>query len=167
MNIRIRGFLPNANTCLRALEICGVAASCNTTWLYQKPTRTTGWTAVTFTFKVAGKINTTVPYIYDVGITASSDANPMPSRAPLPVVGANNPNGRMAGCPTHFVEFNSTDPNSSYPFTLMEFAPTRSGVPNLAVFAPTTRGQISIFKTPQTGGDPDTLSFTVQVNPGD
>ncbi len=97
---------------------------------------------------------------------------PPPTLAPVPVINSNNPNGRTAGSPTHFVEFNSLFPTSSQPFTLNEFA-TSAQVPNpndptnpinLAVYAPSTRGQIFNFTTPFNGGGPSTLSFTVYTN---
>jgi hypothetical protein len=118
-----------------------------------------GWTAMTISFTVAGKINTSGPYVYDVAISASTDANPLPQSAPVPVINSNNPNGRMAGCPTHFIEFNSANPDSQYPFTLYRFAPNPG---NLTLFAPTTRGQISQFE-PFKKGD-STLTFTVFTN---
>ncbi len=159
------------------------------------------FTTVTFSFKVAGKIKTTadtenpnVYFIYDVAIAASPDPNPSPSLAPVPIINANNPNGRMAGSPTHFVEFNSLNPNTAHPFTLYEFAsmsppappnspsaPTTKGrsrtqktntaaiadatpTLSLSAFAPSTRGQISIFTTPQSGGDPSTLTFSLTTD---
>lgn len=124
-----------------------------------------GWTAVTFSFSVAGQINTTEPYIYDVAIAASSDAHPLPQFAPLPVITGNNPNGRMAGCPTHFVEFNSLQPSAQYPFTLYRFASNpknRLNPTDLSQFAPTTRGVISEFEKLKKGGS--VLTFTLYTN---
>jgi hypothetical protein len=113
-----------------------------------------GWTAVTFSFTVTGEINTTAPYTYDVAITASTDPNPLPRLAPLPIINGNNPNGRMAGSPTHFVEFNSAQPTSQYPFTLNRFQPG-----SLAMFAQSERGEISQFEKFSKGDK--TLTFTL------
>ena len=139
---------------------------------------TSGFTAITFTFKVAGKINTTVDsdpstyYIYDIAVNATSDPNPSPSLAPTPVINSSSPNGRVGGSPTHFVEFNSLNPTSSNPFMLYRFAKS-SEVPNpndpsnpinLAVYSQSRRGQIINYTTPQNGGDPQTLSFTIYTN---
>jgi len=114
----------------------------------------TAWTAVTFSFTVAGEINSSGPYVYDVALTASPDANPLPRFAPLPVINGNNPNGRMAGSPTHFVEFNSANPKTQFPFTLYRFEPG-----SLAVFAPSTRGEIAQFDKFSKGYR--TLTFTL------
>lgn len=139
---------------------------------------TSGFTAITFTFRVAGKINTTADsdpstyYIYDVAINASSDPNPIPTYAPTPVVNASSPNGRVGGSPTHFIEFNSLNPTSSPPFTLYRFAKS-SEVPNpndptnpinLAVYSQSNRRPIINYTTPQNGGDPATLSFTIYTD---
>jgi len=156
-------------TILQTLLLSGIAAACG----ISTPPRTANFTAITFTFSVAGQIKTTDDGdhttfdTYDVAIAATADPSPSPSLAPVPVITANNPNGRMAGSPTHFVEFNSLNPGSVYPFTLYRFAPNpgnRSNPTNIAVFAPSTRGQISTFTTPQSGGDRSTLSFTVYSN---
>ncbi len=136
------------------------------------------FTSITFTFRVAGKINTTADsdpatyYVYDVALAASADPNPLVTLAPVPVINSNNPNGRVAGSPTHFIEFNSLNPTSQFPFALNRFA-LSSEAPNpndptnptnLAVFSPSTRGVITRFTTPSNGGDPATLSFTIYTN---
>jgi hypothetical protein len=156
---------------LRGAGLLGVAAACGSCAKF--PSNSAGnFTAITFTFQVAGTINTTAPYIYDVAIAASPLSPPNTTYAPLPVINSSNPNGRVSGSPTHFVEFNSLNPNSPLPFTLYRFA-LSTEIPNpndptnpinLAHWAPSTRGQIFNFSTPQTGGDPSTLSFTVYTN---
>jgi len=156
---------------LKALSLVGIAAVCGSCAKF--PANSNGnFTAVTFTFKVAGQINVTAPFIYDVAITTSNTFPPVTTYAPLPVINSSNPNGRVSGSPNFFVEFNSQNPNSSLPFTLNRFAlqserpnPNDPNNPvNLAFWAPSTRGQIFNFTTPQTGGDPSTLSFTVYTN---
>jgi hypothetical protein len=171
----MRNLSPNlvlhGRRCLKLAGLAGVALSCGSCAKF--PTGGAGnFTAITFSFTVAGQINTTAPYIYDVAIQASSVFPPISTYAPLPVINSSNPNGRVGGSPNFFVEFNSQNPNSPLPFTLNRFA-LQSEVPNpndptnpvnLAVWAPTTRGQIFNFTTPQTGGGPSTLSFTVYTN---
>jgi hypothetical protein len=167
LNIRFQKAFFHARTGLIALGLSGLAASCGGSATTSSIRPASAWTAVTFTFKVAGHINTTAPFYYDVALTASPDPNPLPQFAPLPVITDKNPNGRVAGCPTSFVEFNASDPYSALPFILYRFAPNpgnASNPVNLAVFAPSTRGQIDKFTTPQTGGSPDTLSFTLYTN---
>lgn len=156
---------------LKALGLASIAAVCGSCAKF--PANSNGnFTAITFTFKVAGQINVTAPFIYDVAITTSDVYPPVTTYAPLPVINSSNPNGRVSGSPNFLVEFNSQNPNVSLPFTLYRFA-LQSEVPNpsdpnnpvnLGVFAPATRGQIFNFTTPQTGGDPSTLSFTVYTN---
>jgi hypothetical protein len=134
------------------------------------------FTRITFRMKVAGKINTTLDddgttyYIYDVAIRATPELNPEDQLAPVPVVASNNPNGRMAGSPTHFVEFDSLNPNSAEPFILYRFA-LQSEVPNpsdptnpinLNSFARTTRGRIVNFQN--LSEDPSVLQFDIFVN---
>jgi hypothetical protein len=171
MRILSQNFVLYGRRGLRVLALGGVATVCGSCAIFPK-NGSAGFTAITFTFSVAGTINTTAPFIYDVAITASPLPNPLNQYAPLPVINSSNPNGRVAGSPTHFIEFNSANPNSPNPFALYRFA-LSSEVPNpndptnpinLAVFAPSTRGQIFNFTTPQTGGDPSTLSFTVYTN---
>jgi hypothetical protein len=156
---------------LKALSLVGIAAGCGSCAKF--PANTNGnFTAITFTFKVAGQINVTAPFIYDVAITASPLANPVTTYAPLPTINSSNPNGRVAGSPNFFIEFNSQNPSASLPFSLYRFAlSTEIKNPNdplnpvnLAAWAPSVRGQIFNFTTPQTGGDPSTLSFTVYTN---
>ncbi len=142
----------------------------------KSPLNPTGqFTKVTFRLKVAGKINTAADddpatsYIYVVAFRATNDLNPPSNEAPVPVINATNPNGRVGGSPTHFVEFNSQIPTSSLPFTLSKFAlgPTADDPTNpidLAHWADTTatRGAIVSFVTytPGTGE----LQFDLFVN---
>jgi len=171
MRILSQNLLLHGRRGLEALGLGGIAVLCGSCAKF--PTNGAGnFTAITFTFSVAGQINTTAPYIYDVAMTASPNANPLPQYAPLPVINSSNPNGRVAGSPTQFVEFNSANPLAANPFALNRFA-LQSEVPNpsdptnpvnLAVWAPSGRGQIFNYTTPQNGGDPSTLSFTVYTN---
>ena len=130
------------------------------------------FTAITVSFTVSGSINPA--YIYDVAFTTSSAVNPPVLYAPLPVINSSNPNGRMAGSPTEFVEFPSPAGYvSSQPFALYQFA-TSKQVPNpndptnpinLGVYSQSTLGQITNFTTPWSGGvDQSTLTFTVYTN---
>ena len=86
------------------------------------------FTKITFRMKVAGKINTSADddpstnYIYIVAFRAATDLNPPSNLAPVPVINSTNPNGRVGGSPTHFVEFNTLQPTSSTPFVLNKFA---------------------------------------------
>ena len=67
------------------------------------------FTAITFTFKVAGRIKTTdvgdpnTFDLYDVAIMATSNPNPPINLAPMPVLDSRNPNGRVGGSPTHLI----------------------------------------------------------------
>ncbi|MEZ0327544.1 MAG: hypothetical protein ACAH95_16720 [Fimbriimonas sp.] len=134
------------------------------------------FTRVTFRMRVGGKINTaldedgTIYYIYDVAIRATPELNPEDRFAPVPVVASNNPNGRMAGSPTHFVEFDSQNPNSAEPFILYRFA-TQAEVPNpsdptnpinLNSFSRATRGRIVNYQN--LSEDPSVLQFDIFVN---
>lgn len=135
-----------------------------------------GFTAITISFQVAGQINPN--YIYDVaiasyGTSSPNVSNPSATLAPVPVINTSNPNGRVAGSPTEFVEFPSpAGAQSANPFALYQFA-TAAQVPNpsdptnpinLAVYSPSAIAQISNFTTPWTGGDPSTLTFTIYTN---
>lgn len=116
------------------------------------PTNATGsFVRVIFDIQYAGEINPN--YIYDVAIRATPDINPEPQFAPLPVVSDNSANGRVAGSPTHFVEYSGVN---TEPFILYRFA-TQSEVPNasdptnpvnLQVYAQSTRGRIINFDQP-------------------
>jgi hypothetical protein len=133
------------------------------------------FTRVTFRLKVAGRINTNQDddfryYIYDVAIRATPEVNPEDQFAPVPVVASNNPNGRMAGSPTHFVEFDSLNPQSAEPFVLYRFA-TQQEVPNpsdptnpinLNSWTRSTRGRITNFQ--DLDSDPSVLQFDIFVN---
>lgn len=77
------------------------------------------FTRISFRVRVAGHINPN--YIYDVAIHADTDPDPEPQFAPVPVLNANNPNGRVAGSPTHFVEFDALN-SQVEPFVLYRFA---------------------------------------------
>ncbi len=172
MRILSQNFVLHGRRGLKAAGLCSLAWMCGSCAKFPSNRGAGNFTAITFTFSVAGQINTNAQYIYDVALTASPQANPLTQFAPLPVLNSSNPNGRVAGSPTHFIEFNSALPNSANPFTLNRFA-LASEVPNpsdptnpinLGVWSPTNRGQIFSFSTPQTGGDPNTLSFTVYTN---
>ena len=166
MRILSPNFVLLGRRSLRLAGLTGVAAACGSCAKF--PANSNGnFTAITFSFTVASQnINTTAPFIYDVVINTSNNFNnpnlppPNSTYAPLPVINSSNPNGRVAGSPNFLIEFNSLNPNSPLPFTLYRFA-LQSEVPNpsdpnnpvnLAVFNPATRGQISNFTTPQTGG---------------
>jgi hypothetical protein len=134
------------------------------------------FTRVTIRMRVAGNINTTFDetpasaYIYNIAIRATEDSNPPDNLAPVPVVNPNSPNGRMAGSPTHFVEFDSQNPNSAEPFVLYRFA-TRQEVPdpndpdnpiNLTFFTRSTRGRIVNYQN--LSDNPSELRFDIFVN---
>jgi hypothetical protein len=133
------------------------------------------FTRIIFRMELADNINTAFDdrpgtYIYNVAIRATDDVSPEPQRAPIPVVAANNPNGRMDGSPTHFVELNTQDPLSSEPYLLFRFA-TQQEIPNpnepdnpinLAVFSPSTRGRILNFIRPS--DSPRIVQFELFVN---
>lgn len=136
------------------------------------PNNNGNYTAITFTFTVKGIINTSAPYIYDVGICASTAINPPITYAPVPTLSSSNPNGRMAGSPTEFIEFNSANPFAGNPYTLNQFA-LSSQVPNpkdptnpvnIGVFAPSQIGVVSQYTNPLISGYPDQISFTVYTN---
>lgn len=82
-----------------------------------------GFTRIIFRFEVAGRLNTqfdddVTNNIYAVAIRATDDINPQPQLAPQAVVGENNPNGIVAGSPTHLVLIG---PNASEPYELYRF----------------------------------------------
>ena len=125
---------------------------------------TAGFTRVIVRLEFAGNINPA--YIYDIAITATNDINPQPQLAPLPVLNENNPNGRMAGSPTHFVEYSQTNPGTE-PFVLYRFA-TQTEVPNpndpdnptnLQVWGPSTRRRIINFDNPS--AESNVLQFEI------
>jgi hypothetical protein len=137
---------------------------------------TPNFTRITFRLKVAGAINTTLDedpttyYIYDVAIRATTDLNPQDNLAPQPVVSSTNPNGRVAGSPTHFVEFDSQNPNGGEPFVLYRFA-TQAEIPNpsdptnptnLEHFERSTRGRIVSYQN--LDENPQELRFDLFVN---
>ena len=131
-----------------------------------------GFTAITVSFTVAGQINPN--YIYDVAFCTATTVNPTSTAwAPVPVINSSNPNGRMAGSPTEFVEFPSQGGyQSANPFELYQFAlssqvsnPNDPTNPvNISAWSPSAIGQITNFTTPWTGGDPSTLTFTIYTN---
>ncbi len=158
---------------LRAAILAGVAAACGSCAIFP-PNAGAGYTAITFTFQVAGQINPN--YVYDVAITTSDTYPPqVPGEsqgqsAPVPVINSNNPNGRMAGSPNVFIEY--TNPGGSLPYTLYQFA-LSSQVPNpndptnpvnLAVWSPSQLGVISQYQDPALSGQPNTIQFTIYTN---
>jgi len=160
---------------LKGVGLLGVAAVCGSCAKFPANANA-GFTAITVSFSVAGQINPN--YIYDVAIASYGNASPNPTNpnatlAPVPVINSSNPNGRMAGSPTEFVEFPSpAGAQSANPFALYQFA-TSVQVPNpndptnpinLGVYTPSSVAQISNFTTPWTGGDPSTLTFTIYTN---
>jgi len=162
---------------LRGLGLCGVALVCGSCAKFPSGGGFGNFTSITFSFRVRGSIRTPTDvdptyYIYDVAIAASPDPNPLPKSAPIPTVDSSNPNGRMNGSPTHFVEFNSQDPLSPQPFTLYRFALNSeirdtydAGNPtNLAFYTRSQRGFITNYTIPQNGGDPAVLTFTITAN---
>jgi len=173
MRILSQNVLLHGRRGLKGLGLIGVASACGSCAKFP-PNSNANYTAITVSFTVAGQINPN--YIYDVAFTPSNIANPPVTGAPLIVVNSSNPNGRMAGSPCEFVEFpygGAAGVNSANPFALYQFA-LSSQVPNpndptnpvnLAVYAPSTLGQITNFTTPWSGGtDPSTISFTIYTN---
>ena len=127
-------------------------------------------TKVIIRVQVAGTINPN--YIYDVAIRSSADPNPTTdlNRIPTPLIGENNPNGRMAGSPTHFVEFQALTAQIE-PFILYRFT-TRAEKPNdadpdnpinLSSYARQPNTRIINF-TPVNPGVDNTLEFTLFIN---
>jgi len=161
----------------RGIGLVGIALACAGCARFPGGPGFGNFTSITFSFKLNGIIRTPTDvdptyFIYDVAIAASPDPNPLPQAAPIPTVDSSNPNGRMNGSPTHFVEFNSQNPQSAQPFTLYRFALNSEirdtydvGNPiNLAHYVPSTRGLIFNYTTPQSGGDPSRLTFTITTN---
>jgi hypothetical protein len=161
---------------LKTIKVAILALACVGCAKFPDAGSTPNFTRVTIRMKVAGKINTTLDddpttsYIYDIALRATSDLNPQDQLAPQPVAGSNNPNGRMAGSPTHFIEFDSQNPNSSIPFKLYRFA-TQQEIPNpsdpnnpinLAHFAESTRGRIVSYQ--RLDDDPTVLKFDIFIN---
>ncbi len=113
---------------LKGLFLCGLVLSMSGCAKYPTGAQAL-FTKVTIRLRVSGKINTaadtdpTTSYIYVIAIRASTEANPLPNLAPFPAINNTNPNGRVSGSPTHFVEFNTLNPNASFPFVLYNFAP--------------------------------------------
>lgn len=104
------------------------------------------FTRIHFRIEVAGRVNTpfdedpNVSYVYAIAIRASSDTNPLPQYAPLPVLndGTNpnnqnvNPNGIVAGSPTHLVllgNVQGTTSTATRPYILYRF-PSQTEAPN-------------------------------------
>lgn len=171
MRILPQNFVLYGRRSLRILGLCGVAGICGSCAKFP-PNANANFTAITFTFTVAGIINVTAPYIYDVAICSSISNDPPLTWAPLPVINSSNPNGRMAGSPTEFIEFNSANPLSANPYTLYQFA-LSSQIPNpndptnlvnLSYFSPSQLGLISQYSNPVTSGTPNQISFTVYTN---
>jgi hypothetical protein len=114
---------------------------------------------------VEGKINTASDsdplsnYIYIVALRVSNEVNPQPQTNPQPIFDV-NPNGFVAGQPTHFIEFNSLNPGASFPYTLYAFRKTGnpSDPIDLAQFAPSVSNIIN-FTRPGSNGN--TLEFEV------
>jgi len=96
-----------------------------------------GFPLITFSFTVANRLHVPTEgdpsfYLYYVGITASNSLNPDPKLSPQPVVSDSSQNGFMAGSPTHFVLFQSQNPQSAQPFQLFQFLPNSGGTSNPA-----------------------------------
>lgn len=138
-------------------------------------TSNSNFTQVTFSMTVQRQVN--INYNYFVAITASPLVNPPPQGAPQPVFDpSKNPNGFVAGSPTHYVMFNAANENIQ-PFQLYRFA-LQSEIPNpsdptnpinLKIAAPSTRGVITNFQPVNAGtnsnpGTSTTLQFTLFVN---
>lgn len=135
----------------------------------------TNFTKVTFSMTVARQINS--DYLYYVAIRASPLVTQDTQGAPQPVFDpSKNPNGFVAGSPTHFVVFVPQNENIE-PFVLNRFS-LQTEVPNpsdptnpinLASYARSTRGVITEFAPVTAGtnaspGTSTTLSFSVFVN---
>jgi len=150
-----------------ALAICAIAGCAK----FPANGDSTSFVKVTFRMRVAGVINSN--YFYDIAIRTSTDPNPASDAAkvPQPVIGQNNPNGRVAGSPTHFIEYAPTNPVGPDPYTLYRFS-TQQEVPNpsdpdnpinLGSFAPTTRGRIVSYP-PINPGTSTEIQFDVFLN---
>lgn len=133
------------------------------------------FTQVTFSLTLSRQVN--INYTYIVAITASPLVNAPGQSAPVPVFDpSKNPNGFVAGSPTHYIIFNAANENIQ-PFQLFRFA-LQTEVPNpqdptntvnLAVSAPSTRGVITNFQPVNAGtnsdpGTSNTLQFTLFTN---
>ncbi|AIE84116.1 hypothetical protein [Fimbriimonas ginsengisoli] len=134
------------------------------------PAANSNVTKVIIRVQVAGTINPN--YVYDVAIRSSADPNPTTDQAkvPSPTLDSSSPNGRMAGSPTHFVEFNALT-SQIEPFSLYRFA-TAAEIPNptdpsnlinLAHWTQVTDQRIVTFE-PVTPGSSNTLAFTLYIN---
>ena len=171
MRVVPQNFVLYGRRSLKGFGLCGIAAVCGSCAKFP-PNSGAGFTAINVTFSVAGVINPA--YIYDVAIASYDIPNPNPSLAPVPVINSSNPNGRMAGSPTEFVEFPSpAGPQSANPFTIYQFGTTAqypnpsdpTNLINLGVYNPSPIAIITNFQTPWNGGpDQSTLSFTIYTN---
>ena len=172
MRILSQNVLLHGRRGLKGLGLVGVGVACGSCAKFPANSAS-NFTAITVSITVAGNINPN--YVYDVAFAPYDITSPLPQYAPVLVVNnGNNPNGRMAGSPTAFVEFPSqAGYTSAYPFQLYQFA-LSSQIPNpsdpnnpvnLAVYSPSNLGQITNFTTPWNGGtDPSTISFTIYTN---
>jgi hypothetical protein len=113
------------------------------------------FTRIVFRLEFAGEVNPN--YIYDVAIRATTDINPETQLAPQPVteeINGFSPNGRMAGSPTHFVEYSeSSGSTDAFPFRLFVFAPgpgpnDPDNPTNLAQYTESGRRRIINFVRP-------------------
>lgn len=113
------------------------------------------YTKITFRLEFAGPVNPN--YIYDVAIHATTELSPEEQLAPQPVIsesGSTSPNGRMAGSPTHFIEYSeSSGSTSTFPFILNVFAPgpgpnDPDNPINLAQYTESSRRRIINFTQP-------------------
>lgn len=131
-----------------------------------------GFTRIIFRFEVAGRLNTqfdddVTSNVYAVAIRASTDINPQPQLAPQAVIGENNPNGIVAGSPTHLVLIGA---NASEPYELYRFY-TQEEVPfpedpdnpiNLNFPPRSNRGRIINFQ--QIGNNTKVVQFELFTN---
>jgi len=161
-----RGYLKGGFRWL-AFATCVVAGCAK----FPKNGDSTSFVKLTFRMKVLGTFNQN--YFYDVAIRTSTDPNPPadPTKVPQPVIGQNNPNGRVAGSPGYFVEYAPSNPIGPDPFTLYRFA-TRDESPNpsdpdndvnLGSFLPSTRGRIVTYST-MIPGTTNEFQFDLYVN---
>ena len=113
------------------------------------------FTKVTVRLEFAGPINPN--YVYDVAIHATSDTHPETTLAPQLVLteqGSTSPNGRMAGSPTHFVEYSESSGSTvTFPFKLYVFGPgpgpnDPDNPINLAQYTESSRRRIINFTQP-------------------
>ena len=125
--------------------------------------------------RVSGKINTAADddpatsYIYIVALRATTELNPAPNLAPLPIVNSTAPNGRVGGSPTHFIEFNTLNPQTAFPFVMSKFAagPTVDDPTNpidLAHWLDTTAARGPILSFVQYVPGAKEIQFDVFVN---